>query len=56
MTSVAWIPLGHKILGQIHMDADEFDEAVFQFKKATELSQVGLCLLKGVLIVVIVAL
>eukprot|EP01035_Chromulina_nebulosa_P027934 gene27934-36798_t len=31
--------LGHKILGQIHMDADEFDEAVFQFKKATELSQ-----------------
>lgn len=24
------------------MDADEFDEAVFQFKKATELSQVQL--------------
>jgi hypothetical protein len=29
------------------MDADEFDEAVFQFKKATELSQVGLCLVVG---------
>ena len=39
-TNVALILLGHKILGQIHMDADEFDEAVFQFKKATELSQV----------------
>ena len=31
---------GHRVMGQIHMEADEFDEAVFQFKKAIELQQV----------------
>ncbi len=34
------VVVGHKVLSQIHMDAEEFDEAVFQFKKAIELAQV----------------
>ena len=38
--SLSCVAVGHKVLGQIHMDAEEFDEAVFQFKKAIELAQV----------------
>jgi DnaJ homolog subfamily C member 3 len=29
----------HRVLGHIHMAADEFDEAVFRFKKALELNE-----------------
>jgi len=35
--------IAHRTMGQIHMDAEEYDEAVFQFKKANEYAQV-LCL------------
>jgi len=31
--------IAHRTMGQIHMDAEEFDEAVFQFKKANEYAQ-----------------
>jgi DnaJ-domain-containing protein 1 len=29
----------HQLLGQVHMDGEEFEEAVFQFKRANELQQ-----------------
>lgn len=30
---------GHQLLGKIHMEAEEFDEAVYRFKKAAELNR-----------------